>query len=291
MLHPLERVRRLLGAWEFNNRGLLYVPPTGDWADEYLQSGYVLLDQLLYLEAQRQICRIHRHLHGSDDHQLDEKVARLREMIRANYWFRDDDEDGPGIYHRVLYEKGRKAAPHRGGQFWMPWFTPFGYGYRFDALANTLVSLLGVADEEQNAAVDAYIDATVVTGDWTMLPAFWPVVTPKDERWNDLQATYTHKFKNEPYEYHNGGLWPMIAGFYVASLARRGHRDRALRYRNRLNRANSLAIDGEPWSFPEYLHGRKHVPEGTHPMGWSAAATVIAERTIAGERLFTDAAE
>ena len=33
MLEPLQNVRFLLGAWEFNNRGLIYVPPTGDWAD------------------------------------------------------------------------------------------------------------------------------------------------------------------------------------------------------------------------------------------------------------------
>ncbi|MDF1524514.1 MAG: hypothetical protein P1P87_17055, partial [Trueperaceae bacterium] len=40
LVEPLERLRALLGAWEFNARGLLYVPPTGDWADEYVQSGY-----------------------------------------------------------------------------------------------------------------------------------------------------------------------------------------------------------------------------------------------------------
>lgn len=51
MLDTLEQVRFLLGAWEFNNRGLLYIPPTGDWADEYMQSGYLLYDQLLYLQA------------------------------------------------------------------------------------------------------------------------------------------------------------------------------------------------------------------------------------------------
>ena len=34
MLPAIEKVRFLLGAWEFNNRGLLYVPQAGDWADE-----------------------------------------------------------------------------------------------------------------------------------------------------------------------------------------------------------------------------------------------------------------
>ena len=48
LLPVLEKTRFLLGAWEFNNRGLIYVPQAGDWADEYLHSGYVLYDQLLY---------------------------------------------------------------------------------------------------------------------------------------------------------------------------------------------------------------------------------------------------
>lgn len=77
MLKPLEQTRRLLGAWEFNTRGLLYIPPTGDWADEYLQSGYVLYDQLLYLQAQREFCQMHRHLHDTADHDLIDRVTRL----------------------------------------------------------------------------------------------------------------------------------------------------------------------------------------------------------------------
>ncbi|MDX1379831.1 MAG: amylo-alpha-1,6-glucosidase, partial [Xanthomonadales bacterium] len=53
LLPNIENVQFLLGAWQFNNRGLIYVPLTGDWADEYLQHGYVLYDQLLFLQAQR----------------------------------------------------------------------------------------------------------------------------------------------------------------------------------------------------------------------------------------------
>jgi hypothetical protein len=90
MLRPMERIRGLLGAWEYNNRGLLYIPPTGDWADEYLQSGYVLYDQILYFQALRMFAGIHRYVHGTADHVLEEKLARLRHLIRANYWFPED---------------------------------------------------------------------------------------------------------------------------------------------------------------------------------------------------------
>lgn len=291
MIAPLEKVRFLLGAWEFNARGLLFIPPTGDWADEYLQSGYVLYDQLLYLQAQKQFCCIHRHHHGSDDHELADRVSRLRSLIRTNYWLIDDGDEKKNdryVYHEVLYEKGREASPHKSGSFWMPFFSPFGYGYRFDAMANVLVSLFDVADDSQTEAVDRFIDSKIVDEKVGLLPAFWPVITPKDEKWDDLQMSFSHTFKNSPYEYHNGGLWPLIAGFHVASLARRGLTERAERYRKAMHRANRLKMDGEAWSFPEFVHGREHTPGGTHPMGWSAAAAIIAEKYIQGERLFGD---
>ncbi len=286
MLEPLEKVRFLLGAWEFNTRGLLYIPPTGDWADEYLQSGYVLYDQLLYLEAQRQFCHFHRHLHRSEDHGLKDRVSRLRSVIRANYWLCDDNGQAEHVYHEVLREKGRRAAPHRAGDYWLPFFSPLGYGYRFDAMANTLASLLGVAGRRQQAAVDQFLDKKVIDEKMLLLPAFWPVITPKDEKWDDLQMTFSHKFKNAPHEYHNGGLWPLVTGFYVASLAQRDEPGRARLHLESLHRANRLEAGGEPWSFPEYVHGRRHTPGGTHPMGWSAAAAIIAEKYVDGERFF-----
>lgn len=291
MIEPLEKVRFLLGSWEFNTRGLLYIPPTGDWADEYLQSGYVLYDQILYLQAQKQFCCIHRHIHGSDDHELEDRVSRLRSLIRTNYWFHEEDDDQHDdgyIYHEVLFEKGRDASPHQLGCFWMPFFSPFGYGYRFDAMANVLISLFDVADETQSGKVDQFIDSKIVDDDVGLLPAFWPVITPKHEKWDDLQMSFSHTFKNAPHEYHNGGLWPLIAGLYVASMARRGQTERAERYRKALHRANRLEMDGEAWSFPEFVHGKEHTPGGTHPMGWSAAAAIIAEKYIQGERLFGD---
>ncbi len=286
MLEPLERLRALLGAWEFNARGLLYVPPTGDWADEYVQSGYVLYDQLLYLQVQRGMAAVHAAMHGGSDHALDERIARLTHLLRANYWFEEGQEEPPAdVYHEVLYRKGRDAAGHCQGAYWMPFFSPLGYGSRFDGMANALVSLLGVSDDERERAVDAYVD-DLLHEDAMLLPAFDPVITPRDEYWDELQMSFSYTFKNQPYEYHNGGLWPLVTGFYAASLARRGRSERARELRDAIHRANRRGRDGEPWSFSEFLHGRTHEPGGTAPMGWSAAAAVIADAYVDGERLF-----
>ena len=230
MLDTLEQVRFLLGAWEFNNGGLLYIPPTGDWADEYIQSGYVLYDQLLYLQALKSFCCMHQFEHESNDHALEEKTARLEHLIRANYWFTDGEDTPPDVYHEILFKKGREGATHCQGAYWIPFFSPFGYGYRFDALANALVTLFGVADEEQSKAVDRHIEEKIVPDGIKLLPSFHPVITPKHEDWEDLQTTFSHTFKNQPHEYHNGGLWPMVTGFHAAGLALRGKDEAAVAY-------------------------------------------------------------
>ena len=286
MLPALEKVRFLLGAWEFNNRGLLYVPPTGDWADEYLQSGYVLYDQLLYLQAQRSLAALHAAVHGSTDHALEERISHLYHLIRANYWFDDDSDQAGDAYHEVLYQRGQEAAPHCADRYWLPSFSPTGYSYRFDAFANVLASLLGVADDRQRERVDHYIADELVHDDLPLLPAFHPVIEPVDEDWEDLQVMFSYTFKNRPYEFHNGGLWPMLTGFHAADLALRGHTEAARRYLHAVHIGNRLGMDGEEWSFPEFVHGRDKTPGGTRRQGWSAAGALIAGAALEGGDVF-----
>jgi hypothetical protein len=285
-LAAIEKVRFLLGAWEINNRGLLYVPQTGDWADEYIHNGYVLYDQVLYLQALREFCKLHRHIHNSADHQLDDGISRLKHLIQSNYWFSGEEDTPDDVYHEVLYEKGRRMAHRCADRYWAPFFSPVGYGYRFDTLANVLVSLLKVADSQQTGKVDEYIDSEVADKDVMLLPAFHPVITPRDEDWEDLQMTFSYTFRNKPYEFQNGGLWPMVTGFYVADLAARGKKELAERYLDGIYKANSQEVNGQSWSFPEFLHGKKHTPGGTPGLDWNAATAIIARESLRENFLF-----
>lgn len=280
----LDQVRFLLGAWEFNHRGLLYVPATGDWADEYVQSGYVLYDQLLYLQTLRELEELREPMHGDEDPLLGEAIARLTCLIETNYWVPPDGEELPeNAYHEVLYRKARSVAAERRSRYWLPFFSPSGYGYRFDALANVLASLLGVAHAKQIEIVEQTFE-DLEDGSY-VLPAFSPVITPRDEDWEELQVTFSHTFKNEPYEFQNHGRWPMITGFYVADLAQRGDQERARRYLDGIHRANALPMSGKDWSFPEFIHGKKHTPGGTSPLAWSAAAAVIGHHALEGDEV------
>jgi hypothetical protein len=195
MMPVIEKVTFLLGAWEFNNRGLLYVPATGDWADEYVHNGYILYDQLLYLQALRTLHHLRQRVPGSDDPDLRTRISLLKHRIQANYWFGSDEKIPDDVYHEILFEKGRKAADRCTRQYWLPFFSPHGYGYRFDGFANVLASLLGVSTPTRRRTVDDYIEQHIMPHKIKLLPAFYPVIKPVDKDWEELQITFSYSFK------------------------------------------------------------------------------------------------
>jgi hypothetical protein len=284
----IDRVGWLLGAWELNNRGLLYVPPCGDWAHDCVRSGYVLSDQVLYLRAQRELISARRALTGCEDPERVQRAAVLRRLIRGSYWLGTAAPEDGEPYHEALQRKASRAAVHCAGRYWLACFSPQGAGYRFDALANVLVSLTGVADPAQTQRVDRYIADQALAPGQALLPAFHPVVPPRDEDWTHLQTTFAHVFRNQPFEYHNWGLWPMLTGLYAADLALRGERDRALRLTRAVHAANRLGDGGEAWCFPQYVDGCRGTPGGPALMAWSAGAALLAEAALDGRPVLLD---
>jgi glycogen debranching enzyme len=84
--------------------------------------------------------------------------------------------------------------------------------------------------------------------------------------------------QNHPHQYHNGGIWPFVGGFWVLVLARCGMRDAARDALRRLAAVN--ALDG--WRFTEWLHGRTLAPMGMAGQSWNAATFLLALRAVEG---------
>jgi glycogen debranching enzyme len=287
MMPVMGRAWALLGAWEFNQRGMIYVPETGDWADEYLQHGYVLYDEVLYYQAGRVMLAATSHLGHDGAEGLREKQENLRRAIFSNFWVGSDARlGGDAVYDEEFARAAKKVPARSRGRHWLPFCSANGYGYRFDAFANVLVSLLGLATEERCACVDRYVAEEIREGTPGLLPAFHPVIREVDEDWEELRMTFSYSFRNRPHEYHNGGLWPMIGGFLAAERARRGRVEEARAVLGAIHRANALVHRGGAWSFPEYLHGVSGSPGGTSRLGWSAAAAVIGHHALDGRLPF-----
>jgi len=89
--------------------------------------------------------------------------------------------------------------------------------------------------------------------------------------------------QNLAWQYHNGGSWPFVGGFWVMLLARLGKEKDAWRELERLALANRV----NDWEFNEWFQGRTGEPMGMPRQSWNAALFILAYRTLVdGARYF-----
>ena len=93
---------------------------------------------------------------------------------------------------------------------------------------------------------------------------------------------YRNNNLNIPEQYHNGGIWPFVGGFYIAALVKAGRMDQAMQQLEKLAEVNHLGIDGE-WEFNEWCHGRTGKPMGYPHQAWSAGMYTFAYHCVETE--------
>lgn len=88
-----------------------------------------------------------------------------------------------------------------------------------------------------------------------------------------LWRTYMERYKqNYPYQYHNGGIWPYIAGFWVMLLRRLKKTNYARRELERFAEMNKI----NDWEFNEWLHGKTGKAMGMAGQSWNASMFLLA---------------
>jgi GH15 family glucan-1,4-alpha-glucosidase len=250
----------LLETWEFNNKNLVYVPLSGNWADEYITDGYVLYDQLLRIWALRS------YNHFSKDAAIKTKIKNIIKQIEVNYTPNSIGEK----YHERAYNDANI-------QDFMPCtFSPAGYKSQFDAFANSLALLLNIGDDAFQDTILNYFETLKEQMPLELIPAFWPPINESDLDWNLLKNNCKYEFRNYPYEYHNGGSWSMVNGFYGLALLSKNKKGDAQKLLKQINSANSV----DDYSFHENFNSQTKAPNGVAFCAWSAAATVMLNQSI-----------
>jgi hypothetical protein len=262
----IEKCMQLLEAWEFNNKHLLYVPLSGNWADEYITDGYVLYDQLLRVWA----LKSYNYFAKSD--LITAKIEKIIAQIEINYT--------PNSVGEVYHERAYKEANINN---FMPCsFSPAGYKTQFDAFANSLALVLNIGSGDFQNTILNYALKLKKEMPLQLLPAFWPPITQTDVDWNLLKNNCKYEFRNYPYEFHNGGSWAMVNGFYGLALLTKSKKEDALHVLQAINKVNAI----EDYSFYENFNSQTKRPNGVPFCAWSAAATVMLHQSIASNFKF-----
>ena len=258
----IQKCLQLLEAWEFNNKHLLYVPLSGNWADEYITDGYVLYDQLLRIWA------LKSYNHFAKNVSVTAKIEKTTRQIEIN--FTPNPQDLGPVYHERAYKEANI-------QKFMPCsFSPAGYKTQFDAFANALALLLNIGSNEfQNDILEYSLDLKSKMP-LQLLPAFWPPIKETDQDWHLLKNNCKYEFRNYPNEFHNGGSWSMVNGFFGLSLLSKSKKDEATQILKAINQINAV----ENFSFYENFNSETKAPNGVPFCAWSAAATVMLHQSI-----------
>jgi len=275
----IDKALTLMNAWEYNQRGLLYVPEAGDWMDEIPRQGYILYDQLLRIWAMRCWARV------IDNPRIIQETEERVHLLRTNYWPSRSNLRQGDVYHSIAFQQFLEQREEK--PYWAESFGPSGYSTRFDALANALAILLDIGTTEQNEQVIQFKQALVEENPLGMVPNIWPPILPDDREWKLLCSLRREDFRNRPFRYQNGGSWPMVNGWWGMALAKCGKKAEAeniLKAIHRFNKKDTNAT--HRWGFYECGDSQTGDVDGVKNCTWSAAGAILLQKYLEGKSLW-----
>lgn len=258
-----------------SDRYLVAQQPTSDWRDEQWVTGYGLFVNTIVYSYLRLLGRNERA----------ESVHR--EMSRFTI-------TGGTIHHHVHEGLVVKHKP-----YYAFWSYKVHSSERFDLLGNSLAILSGIASQSRANEMVSWIEEECAAmqhrGELAvdLPPNFFPYINPTDPDWHPRYAQF-----NNPGEYHNGGIWPFICGFYVAALVAAKRYTLAKEKLVALTHCIKLSVSGNvEFGFNEWLKAQNGEPMGQDWQTWSAALYLYAAKCVEGQstpffddiRSFTDA--
>ena len=231
---------------------LLQQNEASDWADIMPRSGFVLYSNALWFYVKR--------LYGL------ERAAETKK--HANHLFFPFSRDVPE-YHRLqlLMNYARREANNR--DLYLSFVNFSFWGDEGDVFGNLLAVLLGLADPARARRIVRTLERAEIERPYPVRTVLTPL-RRRDRLWRAYMERHE---QNHEHQYHNGGAWPMIGGFWVMALAAVGRKARARAALVQLARACAA----NDWAFQEWFHGRSGAPGGMRGQSWSAAMLLLAE--------------
>jgi len=255
--------RAYLKTIEFNDKGWVYTPLSGNWADEYPIHGYTLYDNMLRLWGESLWLKIQK----KSDSEFDE----LKTKTLLNFW-PQETLDYKNVYQKQPFINVLNTSPLH----FCSSILPGKYDTRFDAAGNAIALLNFKLTSTQKESIKEYLSYLKVTFSKMLIPAFWPVIKENDKEWDDLKDNYSFAFKNTPFNFHNGGIWPVWMGLFCLGLSNNDLIEEA----EMIVKDFISVIESQNWNFNEYISGDKLKLKGKEQMGFSASGIVFMKHAL-----------
>src|ERR1700736_6623698 len=238
-------------AQEHQRFSLLQQNEASDWADIMPRSGFVLYTNALWYFVKLLFGVAHaRETHENFNGLFHPFSAKLAEYRRA----------------RLLNEYALKNGRDR--DLYLSFVNFSFWGEEGDVFGNVLAVLMGLTDKRATRrTLDALTKARV--GDPYPVRAVTHPIKQQSSLWRPYMARHR---QNRVWQYHNGGIWPMGGGVWLAALGAGGGGEQA--EGDLVGMARACAV--RDWAFTEWLHGKTLAPRGMPGQSWNTAAFLMA---------------
>jgi hypothetical protein len=240
------------------DRCMVAQQPTSDWRDEQWVLGYGLFVNTLTYSYLRMLG-------------MDERAAQMSKEMRRPII------EGGFIHHHVHEGLAVKSKP-----YFAFWSYKVYCSERFDLLGNSLAILSGLASVSRAEEIISWIEEECAQmkqkGELALdiPPNFFPFVLPNDPDWHPRYQNF-----NMPGNYHNGGIWPFICGFYVAALVAAKQYKLAEQKLAELTKLVKISRDPNlEFGFNEWIKAQDGQVMGVDWQTWSAALYLYAAKCV-----------
>jgi glycogen debranching enzyme len=250
-----------LQAQEHQRFFLLQQNEASDWADIMPRSGFVLYTNALWHRV--------KGLYGLPV--LDQTHYHF------NHLFHPFQNDLPEYRRgRLLRHYARRSQANK--DLYLSFVNLSFVGDEGDVFGNLLAILYALEVTARSREVMKALLAAGVHEPYLIRSVTTPI-TREHELWRAYMGRHQ---QNHPHQYHNGGIWPFIGGFWVLALAMLGKKELARSELVKLAYVNSL----DEWRFTEWFHGQTLVPMGMAGQSWNAATFLMAHRALESGQFF-----
>lgn len=237
---------------------LIAQQPTSDWRDEQWVPGYGLFVNTLTYSAFK--------LLGKKS-----QAKNLGDAI-GQYTYASDKS------HTSLHE----GLAIKNKPYYALWSFKVYSSERFDLLGNSLAILSRLTSTSKAKQIIKWVENECFKMNKNkdlildLAPNLFPFIQPEDADWLPRYTRF-----NKPGNYHNGGIWPFISGFYIAALVATKEFELAEKQLLALTNLVKKGRDkGLAFGFNEWYKAQTGEPMGQDWQTWSASNYLYAAACV-----------
>ena len=261
---------------DVNDTMLVNSPPTAEWMDTMIRIyDHTLYNNVLFYLATNSINWLCEESGKALKREYKINEEDLKKRINEVFYPLKENRQKIFLYWKRLAESKAFNKLNDMG-FYLNFISPNIIDSHFDTLSNTLCVLSGLADDNLSKRILSFIVDKKLDQPYPVKSLYPPYKYNENfvlsKKINDTMPVY---WNSTAYNYHNGGIWPFIGGFYELALIKSNSskKDTTL---HKLAELNQVSRYRNGVGFNEWLNGKSGKPIGQEGHSWNAGLYIAA---------------